>query len=392
MITNKFLAEISSKEKVDFVNFSDLEPKDLGRIIAALRANTNLESIYFYHNQFSPEAWEGLFDTFQGIETLRELIFIENNLSEAKALAKAITENQALTSFALQEPKISDEGIKDLVLAIENNKSLKEFRLTNMYLSLDNLRMLHDVIQDKLSLKTIILDNAGIDNEGAIIIANALVQNPSLIKVDLPRNNIWHKISDHIKSITDTHKLSPKAEIKPQKLYLDYLPELPTKYSPPSTKSLSKTALLSIDAAIHDEGYAIPFDNVAKAMLDLPIMQGIKVADTFIDVLRLAHTYSYEHLQEVVVDINQLCGMYYGNNLYTSAIIVANALANIQQGQIAEAVYQSAASFAFISAASIIANNDLLADIYAFGVAGYALYELGRNAYEFYQETVESSI
>jgi hypothetical protein len=316
--------EISSKEKVDFINFLDFEPKDLGRIISSLLANTNLESIYFYQNDLSSAAWERLFDTFQGIETLRELIFIENNLSEAKGLAKEITRNTALTSFALQEPNISDEGMADLVLAIANNKALKEFRLTKMHLSLDNLRMLHDVIQDKPSLKTIILDDCGIDDEGAMIIANALVQNPSLIQVALPRNNIWHNILEHIKEITDTHKLYPKAKIKQEKLYLtDWeASELPTKYSPPSTiiktnghtdlffncegaqltnecvstpihdknkdsifipeeyKSLSRKALLSIDAAIYDEGYTIPFDNFAKAMLTLPIMQGIKVADT----------------------------------------------------------------------------------------------------------------
>jgi hypothetical protein len=364
--------EISNEEYNDNEAYTKKLIED---VVKKSQISPAMTSIYLYKNQLNSKIFTKLIDSFAKLSSLNELIFAENNLTnqEATSIAKVIQKNKSLTDLYIREKKITDEGIADIFMAISHNKALENLALVDMPLSIYNIRILHDAIQNKESLKTIRLYHCNIDDEGAITIADAITHIPSLTLMRLDSNPIPQATIKYINELTTEHQLHPNVATKSHKLYLAPLAQ--------------KTTTLCIDAAIYDDDYSLAFDNLAKTISNnlLPLTKSIKIADTAIDTLRFFHHPSYENSREVLIDVNQLFGMYYGNNIYLRAIILFNALENVQQGEYSKAIQQSLESIAFASASHIIASSE----IYGAILAGYGLYQLGCNAYEFYQEIFE---
>jgi hypothetical protein len=147
-------------------NIVDCSFQDIGD---ALKTNTNVSSFKAFNLQ------------------------IGNN--GAALLSEVIRQNFHLRHISLPNNQIDGKGIKAILSALQYNSSLLSLHLSRNNIANTDVKDLFSSLPTS-SLTSLNLSKNGLDDNGAILLFNALSTNTKLIKIDLSQNNITGLCSD----------------------------------------------------------------------------------------------------------------------------------------------------------------------------------------------------
>ena len=174
------------------LNHSGIDDKQVALLAKALQENQSLTSLYLSYNQLRAVGVQALANVLQDNQSLKKLDLGGNQLGDAgaTALAKALQENQSLKKLHLENNQLGDAGVIALAKALEENQSLKKLHLENNQLGDAGVVALANALQHNHSLASLVLHNNQLGDAGAIALAKVLEENQSLAFLYLSYNQV----------------------------------------------------------------------------------------------------------------------------------------------------------------------------------------------------------
>ncbi|MBP9877433.1 MAG: hypothetical protein KBF71_03765 [Alphaproteobacteria bacterium] len=163
----------------------EIGDQGIAQLADALRSNNSLTSIVIWQGQIGDAGAKALAAALQENRTLKELLLPANRIGNegAQAFAAALKVNTTLTALSLSGNSVGNEGGKLLAEALEVDQSLTSLSLFCNYY---------------------------IHAEGVIALADSLLVNKTLVKLDLGSNEIG---KEGLKALQDIQAKYPKREI-----------------------------------------------------------------------------------------------------------------------------------------------------------------------------------
>ncbi|KAF9585235.1 hypothetical protein BGW38_003299, partial [Lunasporangiospora selenospora] len=168
------------------------ERTDIGIITKALKTNSNLTTLYLYHNNIGDDGARALAEALKINLTLTSLNLNDNSINDngAKALAVALKINSTLTTLSLECNNIEGDGAEALAEAIKISSTLTTLDLSTNNIGVDGAKALAEALKINPILATLNLNDNNIEDNGAKALAEALKINSNLTTLDLKQNNI----------------------------------------------------------------------------------------------------------------------------------------------------------------------------------------------------------
>ena len=141
-------------------------------------------------NQYNYDIhYEDIFST--GDKPMPKYLSKANVSVAISKITEVVTCNCFLEYLDISDCYLSDMHIATLALALSKTSTLKQLNLSFNKISFDDTaHKISSVITNNLSLKSINLSNCCLQENGIIIIAEALANITSLLSIDMSRNNI----------------------------------------------------------------------------------------------------------------------------------------------------------------------------------------------------------
>lgn len=110
---------------------------------------------------------------------------------DIKHLCAALIKNKSISSLSLNDSFVGTKAMNAIVNLLQQNELINELRLENCGINDEASKSIANVVEaDRKFLKRLILNNNEISNEGAKVIAQALVKNKGLLRLELKGNKI----------------------------------------------------------------------------------------------------------------------------------------------------------------------------------------------------------
>lgn len=181
-----FLNAIRSNDSVESINFafSRLEDHMIEQLCDTLRAKHNITELIFEHCDLSDENLKTIASSALSMGNLSYLNLKNNQISAegAKEISHFIKNHNLIASINLSNNPLGNEGIKKIMNAMKYNTGIEEISLSNCDFDPEVVSKIAKIIRTHENLASIILDKNEITNDGAILIANSLMQRSE----DLP--------------------------------------------------------------------------------------------------------------------------------------------------------------------------------------------------------------
>ena len=176
-------------EKLDLAE-NEISTDGLGKLLAALRINSQLVSLNLKKNDFSMGLSLNLHQFLCENASLKSLILSHCQISceHLTSFSEGLAKNNGLTYLNLSYNQISDKGVDFISLGLSKNKNLKTLDLSTNQIKDKGALSLVRSIQDNTSLTELYLKNNGIKDEGASKFSEITRWKKNLMKLNLNLN------------------------------------------------------------------------------------------------------------------------------------------------------------------------------------------------------------
>lgn len=200
---NRELNTLLTRIQVDDPNLRvvNLEQKNISDALIiplfdALVSNTHVEELILKENRIGNEGCVALASAILDNSTINKIDLSGNNIKDdgMKDLCKAIAYNQCLVEINLSDNKFGDAGVKELAASLVENESIEVLSLNGNLIGDNGANDLFKVLATVNSTVTHLgLRGNTISDKGATAFASALIDNETLVSVDMGRNKITAK-------------------------------------------------------------------------------------------------------------------------------------------------------------------------------------------------------
>jgi hypothetical protein len=176
----------------------DIPAQNLGTLFAGLRSNTSIESMLLSMSQLRCP----LHDFAAFVENNPSLLKLHINcrcdMSAAgmQHLTRALSRRtvRSIKSMSFHDQRLNDLALTELCVALRNHPQLEELGLSHNSPRRQCCVEIAAMLRNEHScMKELCLFGCGLSNTECIILANALVINKRLMRLDLHSNNIGHE-------------------------------------------------------------------------------------------------------------------------------------------------------------------------------------------------------
>eukprot|EP01022_Parablepharisma_sp_SALTPOND_P026535 TRINITY_DN64345_c0_g1_i1.p1 TRINITY_DN64345_c0_g1~~TRINITY_DN64345_c0_g1_i1.p1 ORF type:complete len:1194 (-),score=140.36 TRINITY_DN64345_c0_g1_i1:1102-4683(-) len=177
-----------------------LKDKGLISLAKGLKGNSTLKTLIMEDSSLGFEGIKQFCNTLSFNNCLQELVISRNVLVDeaAKCLSLGLQLLNSITKFHAKECKLTETGMKHILMAARHKELLADFCITEATFSPKLSRNLGDVLALNKNLLRLHLDHCGIGIEGAIELADALKSAPKIETLILIGNGIKDKGVMHI--------------------------------------------------------------------------------------------------------------------------------------------------------------------------------------------------
>ncbi|KAL7467188.1 hypothetical protein ACHAXS_007444 [Conticribra weissflogii] len=200
---NRELNTLLTRIQVDDPNLRvvDLEQKNIGDALIiplfdALVSNTHVKELMLKGNRIGNEGCVALASAILDNSTINKIDLSGNNIKDdgMKDLCKAIAYNQCLVDINLSENRFGDVGVKALAASLVENESIEVLTLNGNLIGDNGASDLFKVLATVNSTVSHLgLRMNAISDKGATAFASALIDNETLVSVDIGQNKITAK-------------------------------------------------------------------------------------------------------------------------------------------------------------------------------------------------------
>jgi Ran GTPase-activating protein (RanGAP) involved in mRNA processing and transport len=171
---------------------SQIDDEGAKALAKALENNQVLIELDLWGNQIGDEGAKALAKALENNQVLTKLGLWDNQIGDegAKALAKALENNQVLTELILWGKDIGDEGAKAFAKALENKQVFTKLYLRADQIGAEGAKALAKALENNQVLTELILWGKDIGDEGAKALAKALENKQTLTTLYLRANQI----------------------------------------------------------------------------------------------------------------------------------------------------------------------------------------------------------
>jgi hypothetical protein len=211
-LTSKF---IEGNDRLTHIRFSNY-PLDSNNVICiwnSLKNNPRLTLLDFTGNKVSAQGIQDLCDSLKKNKTLTSLVLHGTKIDAPsfKSICEVLKNNNSLTNLNLGYSKPDKEGIEILSDALQNNQSLAELGLYATNLDNEKIEILSKSLKVNTGLKKLNLDNnKKIGDEGIQYLLDALLENKSLIELEIDSSKIDNQLMSEIKEALNLKKNQKK--------------------------------------------------------------------------------------------------------------------------------------------------------------------------------------
>lgn len=173
-----------------------LKDEDVIPLFDAFDGNTHVTSLNLRINRIGNEGCSALASAILDNVSLTFIDLSGNNIDcvGIEDLCKVIPYNKTLTQLNLADNKIGDIGATELAGSLVDNTSLLHINLNGNFIGDEGATDLFKVLATtNRSLQSLLLRLNGITDVGASALASALIENETLLSVDLGHNRIGNK-------------------------------------------------------------------------------------------------------------------------------------------------------------------------------------------------------
>jgi DNA repair exonuclease SbcCD ATPase subunit len=181
---------------------NEIGTEGIGKLLAALRINSQISSLNLKKNDFSAGLSFGLHQFLCENASLNTLVLSHCRI-ECEALAafaEGLAKNSGLTHLNLSCNQIGDKGVEFIAAGLSKNKGLKMIDLSANLIKDKGGLALCRAIQENISLTDLILKNNGIKDEGAAKFSEITRWKKNLMKLSLNLNPCNLKYLEVIKT------------------------------------------------------------------------------------------------------------------------------------------------------------------------------------------------
>ena len=187
-------------EKLDLTE-NEINSDGLGKLLAALRINSQLSSLNLKKNDFSMGISSHMHQFLCENASLKSLTLSHCQIScdHLSSFPEGLSKNNGLVHLNLSYNKISDKGVNFISQGLIKNSNLKTLDLSTNLIKEKGALALVRSMQDNNSLKELNLKNNSIKNEGASKLSELTRWKKNIMKLNLNLNPCNLKFIEIIK-------------------------------------------------------------------------------------------------------------------------------------------------------------------------------------------------
>jgi Ran GTPase-activating protein (RanGAP) involved in mRNA processing and transport len=193
-MTKELLTSISKMNSVEILSISNnkIDHNGAKYILEAINEKSKLTCLDVSNNNFGTQGAKHMADMLAKYPSLFALNLNDNNIGSegAKHISQAINEKSELMILMLASNKIDKKGVEDIGDLFKKNNTVKELDLSSNNIGGDGLYGFLKNIHGS-SLRALNISNNNLENYGALVFKNYLVEGKSnLAEVGIGKNNI----------------------------------------------------------------------------------------------------------------------------------------------------------------------------------------------------------
>eukprot|EP01012_Entosiphon_sulcatum_P022805 TRINITY_DN2778_c0_g1_i1.p1 TRINITY_DN2778_c0_g1~~TRINITY_DN2778_c0_g1_i1.p1 ORF type:complete len:694 (-),score=121.13 TRINITY_DN2778_c0_g1_i1:38-2119(-) len=183
-------------QTLEYLDMEWNEIRDDGAVAigAMLKRNNSLQSLILERNKIKSPGALALADALRYNERLRNLNIGYNKVMSpgAMAFAEALRVNGTLITLNMYMNEIRSDGVVPLAAALKGNTGLQSLNLQSNRLA-DGVSAFGDSLKDNRTLRELNLQNTLIDMETAQVLSFGLLNNQSLMSLNISHNQLGTK-------------------------------------------------------------------------------------------------------------------------------------------------------------------------------------------------------
>lgn len=196
---------------------NEITTKGLSLLLAAMRINTQLNSVILRKNNFFNGLSENFFQFLTDNLYLETLDFSKCNLKciGLTGVGEGLGRNKSLKTFILASNKIQDRGVDVICYGLCKNQSLNCLDLTSNEIKNKGALSLAKALKSNAVLETLLLKDNSIKDSGGQALVEAARFNKSICKLSLELNPMNFKFITEVKDLTKSNELKKKKRTVP---------------------------------------------------------------------------------------------------------------------------------------------------------------------------------
>ena len=204
-------------EKLDLAE-NEINSDGLGKLLAALRINSQLNTLDLKKNDFSMGLSQNFHQFLCENASLKSLILSHCQISceHLSSFPEGLGKNNGLTYLNLSYNKLSNKGASFISLALSKNNTLKVLDLSTNQIKNKGALSLVRSLQDNNSLTELYLKNNSIKDEGASKLSEITRWKKNIMKLNLNLNPCNLKYIEIIKINLKSNSLHQRKLIIPK--------------------------------------------------------------------------------------------------------------------------------------------------------------------------------